>query len=54
LENKRAEQVLSGNEGVGDIGDSSRGEGKEVAQTMYTNMNKCKNKKWQVSKQEKK
>jgi hypothetical protein len=47
LENKRAEQVLPGNK-VG--GEEERETGKggwqkwgEVAQTMYTHMNKCKN-----------
>jgi hypothetical protein len=36
LENKKAEQVLSGSKRGGRVG------GREVIQTMYTHMNKCK------------
>jgi hypothetical protein len=43
LENKRAEQVLPG-KGVGWRGEGG-GNGSEVAQTMYTHMNKSKNNK---------
>jgi hypothetical protein len=47
LENKRAEQVLSGRVGRHERGRGSRrlwegGRGK-VAQTMYTHVSKCKN-----------
>jgi hypothetical protein len=49
LENKRAEQVLPGSEGeVGrKVGREEGGgeQGGEVAQAMFTHMNKCKNNK---------
>jgi hypothetical protein len=45
LENKRAEQPSWKNGGVEDWekGGGLQGVGGEVAQTMYTHMNKCKN-----------
>jgi hypothetical protein len=44
LENKRAEQVLPRSEGAAG-GKVSVGQRGEMAQTMYTHMNKCKNNK---------
>jgi hypothetical protein len=40
---KRAEQVLPGSEGGGGEGEGDRKKGREMAQTMYTHMNKCIN-----------